>query len=219
MQTVHGAGRMIPQVVGVIGAKARAVGMEREGHGLGLGYVRGVSHISGSFCVSMTAASGMPKLEAGPQKSDRNTSCQRVKRRADNSVRGNVKGEGRLEARERVIGQAIEGCAVAKPWCAASGNCEVGGVIQRTGRTEIIQRLVGADFGVDSFDSGGHDGRRGEAKGEGAGEGEVVRGRSGVGLRNDFTQRRSSEGRRVLRLGPATRRGATKLLVFTAKRS
>ena len=29
----------------------------------------GRAHISGSFCVSMTAAIGMPKLDAGPQKS------------------------------------------------------------------------------------------------------------------------------------------------------
>lgn len=29
----------------------------------------GYAYISGSFCVSMTAAIGMPKLEAGPQKS------------------------------------------------------------------------------------------------------------------------------------------------------
>lgn len=28
------------------------------------------TYISGSFCVSMMAAMGMPKLEAGPQKSD-----------------------------------------------------------------------------------------------------------------------------------------------------
>jgi hypothetical protein len=28
-----------------------------------------VAHISGSFCVSRTAAMGMPKFEAGPQKS------------------------------------------------------------------------------------------------------------------------------------------------------
>ena len=27
------------------------------------------AHISGSFCVSMTAAMGMPKFETGPQKS------------------------------------------------------------------------------------------------------------------------------------------------------
>ncbi len=27
------------------------------------------TYISGSFCVSMTAAIGMPKLETGPQKS------------------------------------------------------------------------------------------------------------------------------------------------------
>ncbi len=27
------------------------------------------THISGSFCVSMTAAMGIPKLETGPQKS------------------------------------------------------------------------------------------------------------------------------------------------------
>ena len=33
----------------------------------GWGY--GKSYISGSFCVSMTAATGMPKLETGPQKS------------------------------------------------------------------------------------------------------------------------------------------------------
>ncbi len=29
----------------------------------------GRTHISGSFCVSMTAAMGIPKLETGPQKS------------------------------------------------------------------------------------------------------------------------------------------------------
>ncbi len=29
----------------------------------------GLRYISGSFCVSMTAAMGMPKLETGPQKS------------------------------------------------------------------------------------------------------------------------------------------------------
>lgn len=28
-----------------------------------------LAYISGSFCVSMTAAIGMPKLETGPQKS------------------------------------------------------------------------------------------------------------------------------------------------------
>jgi len=33
-------------------------------------FVFAVAHISGSFCVSRTAAMGMPKLEAGPQKSD-----------------------------------------------------------------------------------------------------------------------------------------------------
>ena len=36
-----------------------------------MGEWEGVTHISGSFCVSITAAIGMPKLEAGPQKSVR----------------------------------------------------------------------------------------------------------------------------------------------------
>ncbi len=31
--------------------------------------IQGEAYISGSFCVSMTAAIGMPKLETGPQKS------------------------------------------------------------------------------------------------------------------------------------------------------
>lgn len=33
------------------------------------------NYISGSFCVSMTAARGMPKLDAGPQKSVQSSSC------------------------------------------------------------------------------------------------------------------------------------------------
>jgi hypothetical protein len=40
---------------------------QREGFGCVA--VGGERYISGSFCVSMTAAMGMPKLEAGPQKS------------------------------------------------------------------------------------------------------------------------------------------------------
>lgn len=36
----------------------------------------GLNYISGSFCVSMTAARGIPKLDAGPQKSVQRVSCQ-----------------------------------------------------------------------------------------------------------------------------------------------
>lgn len=37
----------------------------------GFGGEIGSRYISGSFCVSITAAMGMPKLETGPQKSSR----------------------------------------------------------------------------------------------------------------------------------------------------
>ena len=41
---------------------------EKEGRAAGVWRV-GQRYISGSFCVSMTAAMGMPKFETGPQKS------------------------------------------------------------------------------------------------------------------------------------------------------
>ena len=45
--------------------------------GLDVGKVEGLT-ISGSFCVSITAAMGMPKLDAGPQKSASRTVSQSI---------------------------------------------------------------------------------------------------------------------------------------------
>lgn len=155
----------------------------------------------------MTAASGMPKLEAGPQKSaGTNHACQRNGLESSCGEFREWDGIGisameRLEARLRVAQYPARlrcGCAAWFGKVRAKG-----GVTKRTGRAEIIQRLVGADFGVDSLNCGGHCGRRKRcerrkaAKTKGSGEGEVVRGRSGVGSfqQDDFNQRRSSEGR------------------------
>ena len=45
------------------------VGKGREEGENGVGGKREGAYKSGSFCVSITAASGIPKFEAGPQKS------------------------------------------------------------------------------------------------------------------------------------------------------
>lgn len=149
----------------------------------GVGSEQSMSYISGSFCVSMTAASGMPKLEAGPQKSAKQSSRVSTMNHCQKSEPGEAEQRRVLFSGNKEIEAAIEGCA-QKGWarrlCGRSRKRSArGGVTRRTGRAEIIQRLVGADFGVDSFDCGGHDGQRKDLRGERAKVGKVRRRRCG----------------------------------------
>jgi len=66
-----------------------SMGRGREGEGEGKERQLG-RYISASFCVSITAAIGMPKLDAGPQKSVR----VHVSRRSYLHERGRIKTYG-----------------------------------------------------------------------------------------------------------------------------
>ena len=54
--------------------------------------------MSGSFWVSITAAIGIPKFEAGPQKSEQGVACQRYI------------GKGVMEACDKLLSQSAQCC-------------------------------------------------------------------------------------------------------------
>lgn len=102
--------------------------------------------ISGSFCVSMTAAMGMPKFEAGPQKSKSTISMGRVFLWI-NAAMANVEpsSDGTVTLRGTV----------------RHGNSA--GYRELTRGTEVVQHRVGAYPRIDGFHCGSHCGCVGAA--------------------------------------------------------
>lgn len=97
----------------------------------------GGAHISGSFCVSMTAAMGIPKLEAGPQKSV-------FQSRPLVSVS--------FHDHMPIPVAVFESASV----CILSDLAAVRRYAGLTSRAEVIRDRVGPDFGIEGFDCGGH---------------------------------------------------------------
>jgi hypothetical protein len=90
------------------------------------------THNSGLFCVSMTAAIGIPKLEAGPQKSTHGQPCSQFQ--FPLSVLNSYSGEPRKR----------------DPTSQEAGN------IERTRRAEIAQHGALANLRIDFSEPGRH---------------------------------------------------------------
>lgn len=106
--------------------------------------------------MSITAAKGIPKLEAGPQKSrDAGDARDQPFVRLRVSPGSVSNGVARfLLARDRNASASwMTGIASAggrfREQVQALG-------IARTGGADVVQNLVGTDFGIDGFDCGGH---------------------------------------------------------------
>lgn len=116
------------------------------------------TYISASFCVSITAATGIPKLETGPQKSRKYHWLS-----ATHAIHRN------LLLRQSAIREKKASSSHSRPPTSAyspSVSFAVGrsrdrkrfgklGSI-RTGWADIVQHRVGADLGVDCLNSSSH---------------------------------------------------------------
>lgn len=96
-----------------------------------------ITHISGSLDMSATAASGIPKLLAGPQKS---VVKQTLALNSQNPHKPNI-----FRNRVRRL----------RPGTFPSGNQRTQ-EIKHTCRTKVIQRLIRSDFRIERFNCGSH---------------------------------------------------------------
>lgn len=108
------------------------------------------TYISGSFCVSITAATGIPKFEAGPQKSKRSNKPSAIAFRSPRYKNHSIPLNNPLAVLSPQLLSVPPGL-ISADFNKHSGT---GGI--RTGREEVIQNLVGTDLRIQCLDRSRH---------------------------------------------------------------